>query len=159
MTETTTFINRLTIILTMLFRRWRVGIGVMTVHFINLRSNVLLHFLLFAYSYLCYVELSNCPLFVEFGRPKRTNYLCLHSLRIIKFFCICNDVKEWTLIVTALYSHVFGPSGFLEAQQQISHTNFVPWNPWGKITLMRNNPSGPSLSRSLCDTLNSVGRG
>ena len=36
----------------------------MNVHVIDLRSDVLLRFILFVYSYLCYVELSNRLFFV-----------------------------------------------------------------------------------------------
>ena len=52
--------------------KWRrVGICVITVHLIGLRSNVLRYFcyvlsrlILFVHSYLCCAELSNCPFFV-----------------------------------------------------------------------------------------------
>ena len=38
--------------------------SITTVHLIDLGSDVLLRFLLFLYPYLCYAELSDCPLFV-----------------------------------------------------------------------------------------------
>ena len=69
----------------------------MTVHLINLWSDVLLSFILFVYSYLSYVELSNCPFC--FGGIRVTQKASFHFmplLWIIQFFCICivSTMKE-----------------------------------------------------------------
>ena len=66
-------------------------------HVIDLRSDVLLRFILFVYSYLCYVELSNrlfcvCGIFVT----QNTHFHFVHLLRIIiKFFCILISVLPY----------------------------------------------------------------
>ena len=44
----------------------------------NSHNYVLLHFVLFVYFYLCYVEFSNCLFcFMEFELPKRQILICL----------------------------------------------------------------------------------
>ena len=65
----------------------------MTVYFIDLRSNSLLGFILFVYSYLCCVELSNSPFFwCGIRLTQKTYFQFMHLLCMIKFFhvfCIC----------------------------------------------------------------------
>ena len=72
-------------------RRWWVGIWVKTVHLIHSRSHafrcffhILLHLLLFAYSF-CYVDLSN---WLWSSSDPKGKLLFYAFIRAIKFFCI-----------------------------------------------------------------------
>ena len=65
----------------------------MSVHIIDLRSNILcfttLYSVLSVYSHLCCAELSTCPFYCRIRVTQKTNFHFMHLLRIIKFFYSC----------------------------------------------------------------------